>query len=137
MFIKNCQRTFNPSMRSRINIKKKIIVSLFLIVIGGIIFNSTFFLHSHRTACGKIIVHAHPFNKNAEKGNPISQHQHSKIDLQVFGSLHYFFNNISIIKIEHFAVIYSQVLSKPCLYYNSVNYSLYTTRGPPLINFSA
>jgi choline kinase len=79
-------------MSRSIYIKKKIIVSLFFVIMGGIIFNSTFFLHSHRTACGKVIVHAHPFNKGAEKEDPLDQHQHSKFDLLFISSLDNFSN---------------------------------------------
>lgn len=78
--------------KGTVYIKKIIISSLFFIIIGGIIFNATFFLHAHRTACGKVIIHAHPFNKNAENQNPASQHQHNKIELQVIQSLDFYLN---------------------------------------------
>lgn len=90
-------------MRRRvIHIKNGILASVFIVLLVGIIFNSTFFLHTHRTACGKIIVHAHPFNKGAEKENPISQHTHNKIDLQVISSIHYFIDTDRIIQSEEY-----------------------------------
>ena len=119
------------------NIRKGIISSLFLLIIGGIIFNSTFFLHTHRTACGKVIVHAHPFNKKAEKNTPFSQHKHNKIELQVISSLSYFVNFESSIAIVYNLVFETEILSKPCLYYNFRIYSSYTNRGPPSISFLA
>lgn len=90
-------------MKSRIvYIKKAIISTLFLLLLGGIIFNSTFFLHTHRTACGKLIVHAHPFNKGAEKESPLNQHRHNKIDLQVISSLQYFIDFEHLIEINQY-----------------------------------
>ncbi|HSH50787.1 MAG TPA: hypothetical protein VK982_03590 [Bacteroidales bacterium] len=79
------------------HIKILIISSLFLGIIGGIVFNASFFLHTHKTACGNIIIHAHPFNKNKENNQPNTQHQHNKIELLVIQSLE-FFVNIDIIQ---------------------------------------
>jgi len=115
----------------RISIKKKIIVSLFFVIIGGIIFNSTFFLHTHRNACGKVIVHAHPFNKEAEKENPLSQHSHNKIDLQVISSLQYFIDFDLVTEIKHY-FIKIDVIAVPST--NGIVChisSLIQKRGPP------
>ncbi len=125
-------------MKSRMQyIRKKIISTIFLLLIGGIIFNSTFFLHTHRTACGNVIVHAHPFNKSAENKNPYSQHKHNKIELQVIRSLSYFVNFESSIAIVYNPVFETEILSKPCLYFNLKIHSSYTNRGPPSISFLA
>jgi hypothetical protein len=119
-------------MRDRkTNIKNRIITFLFFIIIGGIVFNSTFFLHSHRTACGKLIVHAHPFNKSAESEDSSSQHKHNKIDLQVISSLKYFVNLVSSVEITCNPILETEFLSKPCLISNSNFYYLFTNRGPP------
>ena len=100
---------------------------------GGIIFNSTFFLHSHRTACGKVIVHAHPFNKGAEKDNPISQHKHNKIDLDYISSINYFVISKGAINLDFITQYKIEVLSKPCLISISKTHSSYVTRGPPVV----
>jgi hypothetical protein len=68
---------------SFIHIKKGVIASLFLLIIGGLIVNSTFFLHAHKNDSGKIVFHAHPFDKGAEKEDPLAHHEHSKMDLQI------------------------------------------------------
>ncbi|MDK2979354.1 MAG: hypothetical protein PWP52_2068 [Bacteroidales bacterium] len=73
-------------------IKRLLISFLFLGMIGGIVFNASFFLHTHRTACGNIIVHAHPFNKNSENKKPNTQHQHNKLELQIIQTLEFFVN---------------------------------------------
>ena len=119
-------------MRDRIvHIKKRIITSLFIILIGGIIFNSTFFLHTHRTACGKIIVHAHPFNKSAEGENSSAQHQHNKFDLQVISSINYYTFSQDYINLDFNIEFELEILSKPNLISDSNIYKLPTTRGPP------
>jgi len=69
------------------HIKTFIYAFLFLGIMGGIIFNATFFIHVHRAECGQLIVHSHPFNKSSEAENPKTQHQHNKIELQVIQSL--------------------------------------------------
>lgn len=125
-------------MRERkLNTKRRIIAFLFFILIGGIVFNSTFFLHTHRTACGKLIVHAHPFNKNAEKENPSSQHEHNKIDLQVISSIDYFTFSQTLINLDYNPVFETEFLVNLCLYSNSKIHSSYTNRGPPFISFLA
>ena len=117
----------------KININKKLISFLFLLFIGGIIFNSTFFLHTHRTACGKLIVHAHPFNKHAESGDASSQHEHNKVDLQVISSLDYFFScNISY-NIKSNSIFEKEILNEPVSYLNSRYQSLTSDRGPPFL----
>lgn len=114
-----------------LHIKKGIISSLFLLLIGGVIFNSTFFLHTHKTACGKLVVHAHPFNKGAEKEDPKAQHKHNKIDLQLVSSIEYYiFPHLSI-DIDYKPVLEFEYLSKPCLITDSNVYFLFSTRGPP------
>ncbi len=125
-------------MRERkLNTKRRIIAFLFFILIGGIVFNSTFYLHTHKTACGKLIVHAHPFNKNAEGEDPSSQHKHNKIDLQVISSIDYFTLSQTLINLDYKPVFETEVLVNLCLYSNSKIYSSYTNRGPPSISFLA
>ena len=128
--------TFDSEMQSRIvHIKKGIVSAMFLLLLGGIIFNSTFFLHTHRTACGKLIVHAHPFNKGAEKEDPLSQHSHNKIDLQVISSIDYFIFSHLTIDIDYKPVFESEILNKPCFHIDSNESLLLKTRGPPSSNF--
>ncbi|MFO7827468.1 MAG: hypothetical protein R6V23_02495 [Bacteroidales bacterium] len=121
-----------------IHIRKIIISALFLAIIGGIIFNATFFLHAHRTACGRVIIHAHPFNKNTENKNPATQHQHNKIELQVIQSLDYFIDadkclndlNPGYFIISKFAI--TKCFYQPSHLTYSINY-----RAPPYNLLSA
>ena len=130
--------TFGGRMKGRnLNIRKRIITSLFFLLIGGIVFNSTFYLHTHRTACGDVVVHAHPFDKGAEKENPISQHEHNKIDLQVISSIDYYTFSQDYINLDFNIEFELEILSKPCFISNSKIYLSYTNRGPPFISFLA
>ncbi len=119
-------------MRSQnINIRKKIIVSLFYMLMGGVIFNSAYFLHTHRTACGKLIVHAHPFSKGPEKDNPLTQHQHNKIELNQFNSIDYYIFSLIDISPNLFLNNELKLFSKPFLNISSNVYFLHATRGSP------
>ncbi|MBU8893058.1 MAG: hypothetical protein KOO66_09785 [Bacteroidales bacterium] len=115
----------------KLNNNKRIITFLFFVLIGGIIFNSTFFLHSHRTACGKVIVHAHPFNKSAEGEDSSSQHKHNKIDLQVISSLKYFVSIASSAEIPYNPVLETEFVDEQFVFLISESISLQTDRGPP------
>ena len=116
---------------NRLNIAKKSISLLLLLIIGGIIFNSTFFIHSHRTACGKVIIHAHPFNKHAESEDSSSQHEHNKVDLQVISSLDYFLGCDISYNIKSNFIFEEKILNEPVSYLNSRYQSLTSDRGPP------
>ena len=120
--------------KEKVHIRKMRIVTLLLLFIfGGILFNYTFFLHTHRTVCGKVIVHAHPFNKSAENNNPATQHKHHKIDLQVISSIDYFIFHLTTINIDYKPQIESEFLSKPCKKYDSKISLSSLSRGPPCI----
>ena len=112
-------------------IRNRIIALLFFVLIGGIVFNSTFFLHTHRTACGKVVVHAHPFNKSAEGEDSSSQHKHNKIDLQVISYLKYFVNLASSVEIAYNPVLETEFVDEQFVSLISESISLQTDRGPP------
>lgn len=101
---------------------------------GGIMFNSTFFLHSHRTVCGEVVVHAHPFDKGAEHENPLAKHNHSKIDLDYISSFSYYVISENSIDLDFIANFELEILSKPCLLSSSTYHKYYSPRGPPELN---
>jgi len=112
-------------------IRKGVIVSLFLLILGGIIVNSTFFLHAHKNESGKIIFHAHPFDKGAEKEDPLAKHHHSKIDLDFLSSFEYYTIFEVTISFDISIDFELELLSRPCFIASSNVYFLFTTRGPP------
>lgn len=110
---------------------KRIITALFLLIMGGIMVNSSFFLHAHKNESGKIVFHAHPFDKGAEKEDPLAKHSHNKIDLDYLSSLDHYTVFENTINLEYNADIELVLLSKSWLIASSNIYYLFTTRGPP------
>jgi hypothetical protein len=119
-------------MKNRNSHIKAFITSIFLVIVGGIIFNSTFFIHSHRTVCGKVIIHAHPFNKHAEKESPKSQHEHNKVDLQAISSLNYFLSCEVSYNIKSNFILEKEILNEPVFSLSSRHQLLTLGRDPPL-----
>lgn len=118
-------------MNTKKHITKNLISLVFLLLIGGVIVNSTFFLHAHKNNSGKIVFHAHPFDKGTEKQDPLSKHNHSKLDLDYYSSLDYFSLEIETIDFEFRTSFELELLSKPCTYISSYFYLGNTNRGPP------
>ncbi len=113
------------------NIIKLITTFLFFLIISGVIFNSTYFLHTHETAYGNVYMHAHPFNKNAETKNPCTQHKHNKIDLQLSELLDFYSKQYCTLT-TYIATFEKEVLSNPYLFFCSNYTPLLTNKDPPL-----
>jgi len=62
---------------------KYIITGLLILAMGVIIANKAVFFHVHKLNDGKIVSHAHPFNKSDDAA-PFKKHQHSKNELNLF-----------------------------------------------------
>lgn len=117
----------------RIHIKNRIIFSLLFLIMGAIIFNSAYFLHTHRTVCGKLITHAHPFNKSAEKENPKEQHKHNKVDLYHLSLIDYYILSQNKVELKPNLDNEIEIFGKLCLNVSSNIYFSYATRGPPVV----
>lgn len=48
-------------------------------IMGLLIANKVLFMHNHLLPDGRVITHAHPFNKSGESA-PYKQHQHSRTE---------------------------------------------------------
>jgi hypothetical protein len=112
------------------NIKIIIIGYLLTAMIAGMIINHSFYIHTHKTEEGRIVVHAHPYQKG---GEPASEpvHQHSSLELFI---------------LEHFMLLCMSILipmllfKHPCIYkYLSPRFRLQTDsyaacqgRSPPM-----
>ena len=59
---------------------KKLIAGLLLVSIGMFIVNNVVFLHTHKLSNGKILVHAHPYNKSQDSA-PFKKHNHTSKEL--------------------------------------------------------
>ncbi|MCB2194886.1 MAG: hypothetical protein KQH79_03450 [Bacteroidetes bacterium] len=115
----------------KLYIKQSTITALFLLIMGGIMVNSSFFLHAHKNESGKVVFHAHPFDKGAEKEDPLAKHSHSRIDLDYLSSLGHYTLFETEINLEYNPNIELELLTKPNVATNSNVYSLFSTRGPP------
>ncbi|MBL7138999.1 MAG: hypothetical protein ISS17_09520 [Bacteroidales bacterium] len=67
-----------PAIVRQITIR--VVGILTLVAILGFIANNSFYYHSHRHQDGKIISHAHPFNKSQDPF-PFKKHKHSVVEL--------------------------------------------------------
>lgn len=115
----------------KLYITKSLIATLFLLIMGGIMVNSSFFLHAHKNESGKVVFHAHPFDKGAEKEDPLAKHSHSKIDLDYLSSLDHYALFETELHFEYNPNVELELLSKSSIVVNSTVHSLFTTRGPP------
>ncbi len=59
-----------------INKMKQAIGALLCFLLVLQVVNRSFYLHSHKTASGEIVVHAHPFDKSSDS-SPFKSHHHS------------------------------------------------------------
>ncbi len=64
------------------------VIVLLLSIYGLILVNNSLFYHSHVTPDGKVISHAHPFNKQNDD-KPFKAHHHSKLELLLLFSDNY------------------------------------------------
>ncbi len=76
----------------QINRKKVIrITALLLITMYAIqVFNYSFYLHTHVLDHGKMITHAHPYDKNTDEG-PVKEHKHTWDQILILESLDFLF----------------------------------------------
>ena len=65
------------------SIMKRAAVGILIFIMGVLLINKALFTHTHFSANGTLVTHAHPFDKSneSESGNP---HQHSELELLVF-----------------------------------------------------
>ena len=64
------------------------VIVLLLSIYGLILVNNSIFYHSHATPDGKVVSHAHPFNKQNDN-KPFKAHHHSKLELLLLFSDNY------------------------------------------------
>ena len=75
-------------MRNKIsNIIKRFFALVFICISLAFILNQAFFLHSHIDANGKLVQHAHPYNKASENEKTGKQHSHNLYELMALKSL--------------------------------------------------
>jgi hypothetical protein len=105
---------------------------LIMAAIMGLVANRSFNIHSHRLLNGKIISHAHPFNKSQDSA-PFKQHSHSSLELFILEQLETLFGGILFLLLILKPAIrapFSLLKAKKLLRYIT---GLPLTRPPPIV----
>lgn len=65
-------------LKTKKSIRKiiRLIAAVMLIIYAAQVFNNTFYIHTHFLSSGKVVTHAHPYNK-AEDTKPVNSHHHT------------------------------------------------------------
>ena len=71
---------------------------------GLFIANNAFFIHAHKLNNGKVIEHAHPYNKTSDS-KPYKSHHHSNTE-------YFFFQNFEILFLIVFIIYVLKVYAK-------------------------
>jgi len=101
-------------------------------IIGLLTINNVMFLHSHKSANGNIVTHAHPYDKSDDSA-PIKSHHHSKTEFTFLKNLQLLFicALISFIVLD-FAKKQSYIVINRVFYTQGYEI-LYLGRAPPLV----
>jgi hypothetical protein len=114
------------------NYRAKIVAlsSILIIITLAQVFNTALYSHSHKLDNGKIIVHAHPYNKEKES-LPLKSHRHSNLEILILQSIQLLFS--SAIVTFSITTLYRliQYYAHPVLLYNPEAYGHKKGRGPP------
>ncbi len=106
---------------------------LSLIGLSLLILNNSMFLHVHKLENGKIITHAHPFDKSEKSPEGAAKHKHTQQELFIFHIL----NSFLILGISLFVIkIVFKLLNKiKSNYYKhfhtSLSFQTFKIRPPP------
>ncbi|PLX08584.1 MAG: hypothetical protein C0596_06925 [Marinilabiliales bacterium] len=121
-------------MKSKTTLRS-VMVWLTIIGLSLIITNNSVFLHVHKLENGKIISHAHPFNKTEKSPNGAAKHKHSQQELYIYHIL----NNVLILGLSLIIIgkIYRSKNNIKRYYYNYFHSSFYNltlkVRPPPTV----
>ena len=114
---------------------QKFIAGLLVLSVGLLIVNNVVFMHAHKLSNGKIIVHAHPYNKSQDSA-PFKKHNHTSKELFHISHIHLLFVGtlffiFGILQLRHKNVyLYNSPLIRFNYYFNLKG------REPPVINNS-
>ncbi len=114
---------------------QKLIAGLLVLSVGLLIVNNVVFMHAHKLSNGKIIVHAHPYNKSQDSA-PFKKHNHTSKELFHISHIHLLF-----IGTLFFIFSVLQFIHKNIYLYNSpftrfIYYFNLKGREPPVFNHS-
>ena len=115
-----------------INITIRPISYLLIVMMSIFIINNTLFIHAHKTDDGRIVVHAHPYDKS-DDSQPYKSHQHTKTEFLFLDKLKLLFLFIfilfvflNIINKSRFLFLFITSFTQPYKF-------LFTSRAPPIL----
>jgi|AntAceMinimDraft_14_1070370.scaffolds.fasta_scaffold29952_2 hypothetical protein len=111
-----------------------IMILFILIGLSIILINNVVFIHIHKLEDGKVISHAHPFNKSEKTSSGEAKHQHTDNEIQIYQILNYVL--LVLILFSTTAIIYRKINKIKHLffeYYNVfLNFETFLIRPPPV-----
>ncbi len=120
-------------MKAKINnVTMKLVSYLLIVMMGIFIVNNALFMHVHKMDDGRIVVHAHPYDKSNDS-HPYKSHHHTKTELLVFDNVKLLFLFIFLL-----FVFYNLVKKLRFLFINIDSFTqtykfLFTSRAPPVL----
>jgi hypothetical protein len=118
-------------VQNRVNRWVKILGSYVgIAIIGLMLVNNVLFIHTHKQGDGKIVVHAHPYKKNADS-TPYKSHHHSSSEFTLINNLNIFFVTSFLIVV---AAKPGHFVKRACSYHFAITQNVHTIlkgRSPP------
>ena len=110
----------------------KLIATLLVISVGLFIVNNVLFLHTHKLANGRFIVHAHPYNKSQDSA-PFKKHSHTSQEFFHIAHLQFLYF-IGVLIALSIIVTFQKTTNtyQPSKYKFNLNFGL-KGREPPLL----
>lgn len=109
---------------------KQLVASLVIIAIGLLVVNNVVFLHAHKLTNGKIVVHAHPYNKGQDSA-PFKKHDHSSSEFILISHLQLLFFAALLLTMSIFQSEIAQGFFAPKHSYRSAFRLCIKGRAPP------
>ncbi len=109
---------------------KRVLSIFLLIVISLMVTNKALNLHVHKADNGKIVMHAHPFNK-ATDSDPVKKHKHSNFEF-------FFISHLDLLFVTCIIIVLALQVPKKRLatlitirHYHACDYNYRSLRAPP------
>lgn len=120
-------------MKAKINnVTMKLVSYLLIVMMGIFIVNNALFMHVHKMDDGRIVVHAHPYDKS-DDSQPYKSHQHTTKELLFLDNVKLFFVFIFLLFILLYLVKKSRSSFLFITSFTQPYKFLFTSRAPPIL----
>ncbi|MCG8310226.1 MAG: hypothetical protein MI975_22705 [Cytophagales bacterium] len=123
-------------MKSFSKIQSQFVAITLVVVVGFLIANKGIYIHSHRLADGRIISHAHPYNKT-DDSSPFKQHPHTNSEFLILSQLELLFFLAFIVFTISVILKKQNVLRADLGDIYSASIVRKHGRSPPVVSFNA